>query len=60
MRIIIVLDSYPPDLNGGAYFTHRLALSLHKKGHDVLVICPSRSLKQGNGAYVPGQSCERR
>ena len=51
MRIITVLDSYPPDLNGGAYFTHRLALGLKNKGHDVLVICPSRSLHQGYSDY---------
>ncbi len=51
MRIITVLDSYPPDLNGGAYFTHRLALSLQKRGHEILVICPSRSLKQGYSEY---------
>ncbi len=51
MRIITVLDSYPPDLNGGAYFTHRLALALQKKGHEILVICPSRSLKQGYTEY---------
>lgn len=51
MRILTVLDSYPPDLNGGAYFTHRLAKSLQGKGHEVLVICPSRSLKQGYTSY---------
>lgn len=51
MRIITVLDSYPPDLNGGAYFTHRLALELQKRGHDVLVICPSRSLRQAYTTY---------
>ncbi len=43
MKILQVLDSYPPDLNGGAYFTHRLAKQLLTMGHDVLVICPSRS-----------------
>lgn len=51
MRIITVLDSYPPDLNGGAYFTHRLALALQKRGHEILVICPSRSLHQGYSEY---------
>lgn len=51
MRIITVLDSYPPDLNGGAYFTHRLALSLQKRGHEILVICPSKSFKQGYTEY---------
>ncbi|HAT6339772.1 TPA: glycosyltransferase [Legionella pneumophila subsp. pneumophila] len=51
MKILTVLDSYPPDLNGGAYFTHRLAKFLQAKGHEVLVICPSRSLKQGYTSY---------
>jgi 1,2-diacylglycerol 3-alpha-glucosyltransferase len=51
MRIVIVLDSYPPDLNGGAYFTHRLALQLQQRGHDVLVICPSLSLRQEYSSY---------
>lgn len=51
MRILTVLDSYPPDLNGGAYFTHRLALGLQKKGHEVLVLCPSQTLKQGYREY---------
>ncbi|AHE67413.1 glycosyltransferase family 4 protein [Legionella oakridgensis] len=51
MKILTVLDSYPPDLNGGAYFTHRLAKSLQARGHDVLVLCPSRSLKQGYTTY---------
>ena len=51
MRIITVLDSYPPDLNGGAYFTHRLAYHLQQRGHDVLVICPSQSFRQGYTTY---------
>lgn len=51
MKIITVLDSYPPDLNGGAYFTHRLASSLQNNGHQVLVICPSRSRHQHYTQY---------
>jgi glycosyltransferase involved in cell wall biosynthesis len=51
MNIMMVLDSYPPDLNGGAYFTHRLAKSLQERGHEVLVICPSRTLQQNYGEY---------
>jgi glycosyltransferase involved in cell wall biosynthesis len=43
MKILQVLDSYPPDLNGGAYFIHRLSKQLVADGVDVLVICPSRS-----------------
>ncbi|WP_238585539.1 glycosyltransferase [Legionella quateirensis] len=48
---MMVLDSYPPDLNGGAYFTHRLAQSLQDRGHEVLVICPSRTFRQNYGEY---------
>lgn len=51
MNIMMVLDSYPPDLNGGAYFTHRLAQALQKIGHEVLLVCPSRTLKQGYDEY---------
>lgn len=51
MRIITVLDSYPPDLNGGAYFTHRLASQLQNRGHEVLVICPSKTGKQAYQEY---------
>ncbi|MGI0119437.1 glycosyltransferase [Zooshikella sp. RANM57] len=51
MKILTVLDSYPPDLNGGAYFTHRLAQSLVHRNHDVLVICPSRTMKSCYDTY---------
>ncbi len=43
MRVLQVLDSYPPDLNGGAYFIHRLSKQLVEDGVEILVICPSRS-----------------
>lgn len=43
MKILIASDTYPPSVNGAAYFTYRLANALHKKGHEVYVICPSRS-----------------
>ncbi len=41
MKILTVLDSYPPDLNGGAYFTQRLVNGLVGLGHRVMVVCPS-------------------
>jgi glycosyltransferase involved in cell wall biosynthesis len=40
-----------PDLNGGAYFTHRLAVGLNSAGHNVLVICPSRSGRDEQELY---------
>lgn len=51
MKILQVLDSYPPDLNGGAYFTHRLSRQLTEMGHEVLVICPSRSYRSHYCSY---------
>lgn len=40
-RILIGTDTYPPDVNGAGYFTHRLAAGLAQRGHEVHVICPS-------------------
>jgi 1,2-diacylglycerol 3-alpha-glucosyltransferase len=45
MRILIATDTYYPDVNGAAYFTYRLATTLAKRGHNVFVMCPSRSFK---------------
>jgi 1,2-diacylglycerol 3-alpha-glucosyltransferase len=45
MRILIANDTFYPDLNGNSYFTYRLASSLIKRGHEVLVIAPSQSFR---------------
>ena len=45
MRILIANDTFYPDLNGNSYFTHRLASSLIKRGHQVLVIAPSQTFR---------------
>ena len=45
MKILIATDTYHPDVNGAAYFTYRLATTLAKRGHNVFVMCPSRSSK---------------
>lgn len=45
MKILLATDTYYPDVNGAAYFTYRLATSLARKGHDVFVMCPSRSFR---------------
>lgn len=42
-RILIATDTYPPDVNGAAYFTYRLATGLAERGHDVHVACASPS-----------------
>lgn len=41
MRIVIGADTYPPDINGAARFTQRLAYGLAGRGHDVHLLCPS-------------------
>jgi 1,2-diacylglycerol 3-alpha-glucosyltransferase len=45
MKILLATDTYYPDINGAAYFTYRLATLLAKRGHNVFVMCPSRSFK---------------
>lgn len=41
MKIAIASDIYYPMTNGVAVFAHNLALGLARKGHEVMVICPS-------------------
>lgn len=41
MKIVIASDIYYPMTNGVAAFAHNLANGLSRRGHDVLVICPS-------------------
>lgn len=43
MKILLVSDTYPPDVNGAAYFTFRLGIGLSKKGHEVHVMAPAVS-----------------
>ncbi len=41
MKIVISTAVYYPMTNGVAVFSHNLALGLAKRGHEVMVICPS-------------------
>ena len=45
MRILIVTETYPPNINGAALATERLAEELAKHGHHVAVIAPSTAFK---------------
>lgn len=40
-RVLIGADTYPPDVNGAAYFAQRLAAGLAARGNDVHVVAPS-------------------
>ncbi|SEG53485.1 Glycosyltransferase involved in cell wall bisynthesis [Nonomuraea solani] len=42
-RVLISSDTYPPDVNGAAYFTHRLATGLAARGNEVHVVCQSEA-----------------
>ncbi len=41
MKILLANDTYPPDVNGSAYFTRRLAEGLAGRGHGVHVLAAS-------------------
>ncbi len=45
MKILIATDTYLPSVNGAAYFTHRLAQLLARRGHQVFVFAPSTAMK---------------
>jgi glycosyltransferase involved in cell wall biosynthesis len=58
VKVLLATETYLPDANGAAYFTYRLATLLSKRGHNVSVMCPSRSIKStvstDNGVTVYG------
>jgi 1,2-diacylglycerol 3-alpha-glucosyltransferase len=45
VKILIGADTYYPHVNGASYFAQRLAHYLHRRGHRVLVIAPSRTFQ---------------
>ncbi len=45
MKIVIATAVYHPMINGVAVFSHNLAVGLAKRGHEVMVICPSQTGK---------------
>lgn len=45
MKILIATAVYYPQINGVAVFSYNLALGLSKRGHEVMVVCPSQTGK---------------
>ncbi|WP_227589947.1 glycosyltransferase [Demequina pelophila] len=43
LRILIAADTFPPHVNGAAYFARRLADGFAARGHDVHVVCPAET-----------------
>lgn len=60
MRILIASDTYYPSVDGASIFTQRLVVKLKERGHELMVIAPSTSFKDGyvtaNGITVFGVS----
>lgn len=50
MRVLIGADTFPPDVNGSARFSERLAAGLAERGHDVHVLAPST--RRGPGTFT--------
>ncbi|MFD5006200.1 glycosyltransferase family 4 protein [Streptomyces mutabilis] len=48
MRVVIVTESFPPDVNGVAHCTLQTARHLVDRGHDCVVVAPATA--PGNGA----------
>jgi glycosyltransferase involved in cell wall biosynthesis len=51
LTILIPADTFPPDINGAARFTARLARGMVERGHEVHVVCPSRTIHDGVSDY---------
>lgn len=51
LRVLLGADTFPPEINGAAVFTARLAAGLSRKGHDVHIVAPAASAR-GFGTSV--------
>ncbi|HXD28106.1 MAG TPA: glycosyltransferase, partial [Arthrobacter sp.] len=54
LTILIAADTYPPDVNGAAVFSHRLATAMAHRGHTVHVV----AAREVNGPGVVEQRPE--
>jgi len=52
LRVLIACDTFPPDINGAARFTERLAGGLVRNGNDVHVIAPSFNKTWGTSTEI--------
>jgi glycosyltransferase involved in cell wall biosynthesis len=50
MRLALVTETYPPEVNGVAMTLHRLVTGLSERGHDVVVVRPTQSV-EGSGFH---------
>jgi glycosyltransferase involved in cell wall biosynthesis len=52
LRIAVVSETWPPEINGVAITMHRLALELQHRGHSIQVIRPRQAMHSGEPALV--------
>jgi 1,2-diacylglycerol 3-alpha-glucosyltransferase len=45
LKILIALESYPPTINGSGIATRRLVTGLARRGHEVTVFCPGKTIR---------------
>jgi len=45
LKILITVECYPPVINGSGIATMRIATGLAKRGHQVVIACPGKSIK---------------
>lgn len=45
MKILVATDTYPPHVNGGAIAAYHMVNELDKRGHTMIVLAPSTSLR---------------
>ncbi|MFC4472075.1 glycosyltransferase family 4 protein [Streptomyces xiangluensis] len=53
MRVVIVTESFPPDVNGVAHCALQTARHLVDRGHDPLVVAPATAAGNGPDALAP-------
>jgi glycosyltransferase involved in cell wall biosynthesis len=51
MKILLVNDTYYPNIDGSSIFTHRLAVQLKKRGNEVIVLAPARRWRSHYDEY---------
>ena len=51
MKLCIVTETYPPEVNGVAMTLHRIARELEHQGHRVHIVRPRQSSEAQNAAY---------
>ena len=54
LRVLIANDTYPPQLNGAAVATQRLAQGLALRGHKVAVVAPNMAFRDGEEVEPTG------